>query len=87
MKLQYHKDFEKSFKKLSPKLKQKSINAIKKFVKPPHCPTLKNHALKGQLNGKRAFSVTGDVRVIFEEKDNYIVVIMLNVGIHNKVYG
>jgi addiction module RelE/StbE family toxin len=87
MQIKYHKGFNKKFYKLTPKLRQKTLNIIKKFKKDPHCPTLKNHALKGRLNGKRAFSVTGDVRVIFKEKDNYIVVIMLDVGIHNKVYG
>lgn len=86
MQIKYHKNFEKNFKRLSSKLKQKTLEAIKKFTKDPHDPMLRNHSLKGQLKGLRAFSVTGDVRIIFKEKDNYILVIMLDIGIHNHVY-
>jgi len=86
MQIKYHKNFEKSFKKLTPKLKQKTISAIEQFAKDPHNPLLRNHALKGGLRGLRAFSVGGDLRIIFHEKDNYVLVIMLNVGIHNQVY-
>ena len=86
MQIKYHKNFEKSFKKLSPKLKQKTKQAIKKFTKNPHDKTLHNHPLKGDLKGLRAFSVTGDVRIIFEEYNTYMLAIMLDIGIHSQVY-
>ncbi|MFC1600054.1 type II toxin-antitoxin system YafQ family toxin [Patescibacteria group bacterium] len=86
MQIQYHKNFTKNFKKLTPKLKQKTISTIKQFTKDPHNPLLRNHALKGRMQGLRAFSITGDVRIIFKEKNNYILVIMLDIGIHNQVY-
>lgn len=86
MQLQYHKHFEKSFAKLSPKLKQKVIGAIRKFSINPHDFSLRNHSLTGKLSGQRAFSVTGDMRVVFEEHNNYVLVIMLDVGTHNQVY-
>lgn len=55
------------------------------FLKNPKDPTLKNHALQGLLKGKRAFSVTGDVRVIYRfiDKDT---IILLRIGTHNQVY-
>ncbi|MFA5996016.1 MAG: hypothetical protein WCW27_04970 [Patescibacteria group bacterium] len=86
MNIQYHKHFEKRFAKLSPKLKQKVISAIKKFSTNPHDVRLHNHVLVGRLAGLRAFSVTGYIRVVFEEHDNYILVIILDVGTHNQVY-
>lgn len=86
MEIRYHKNFLKRFKKLSPNLKDKTISAIGKFTKNPRNPSLRNHALKGRLFGKRAFCVTGDIRVIFEEFDDYVLVIMLDVGTHNQVY-
>jgi len=86
MQIKFHKNFQKRFKKLPPSLKAKTITAIKKFEKNPFGKELKNHPLKGRLSGKRAFSVTGDLRVIFEEKDNYVLVIMLDLGTHNQVY-
>lgn len=86
MKIIYHKNFTKKFKKLPAKLKEKTIFTIKEFTKNPLNPLLKNHALVGGLSGKRAFSVTGDARIIFEEYDNYILVIMFDIGTHNQVY-
>lgn len=86
MKIRFHKNFEKKFKKLPPELKKKTVSAIEIFMKNPTDPTLRNHQLKGLMKGKRAFSVTGDVRIIFEEIDGYVLVIMLDVGTHNQVY-
>ena len=86
MKIKYHKNFENGFKKLNSPLRSKTVSAIQKFAKNPLDKTLKNHPLKGKLAGKRSFSVTGDVRIIFEEEDDYVLVIILDVGTHNQVY-
>ncbi len=86
MKIIYHKKFEKNFTKLPQKLRTKIVDRIELFKKDSFDSILKNHALKGPLSDKRAFSVTGDIRVLFEEYDNYVVVVMLDVGIHNQVY-
>ncbi len=72
--------------KLSPKLKRKVVKAIEVFAKNPHAKSLKNHALRGKLSGRRAISVTGDVRIIFREYEKYTLVLMLDVGSHNQVY-
>jgi len=45
---------------------------------------LKDHELTGKLAGKRAFSITADVRVVYEEQDEFII--FLDVGSHNQVY-
>ncbi len=86
MQIKFHKKFAKAFKKLSPDLKKKTIEVIEVFTNNPKDKLLRNHTLKGKMKGKRAFSVTGDCRVIFEEIDGYVVVIMLDVGSHNQVY-
>ncbi len=86
MEIRYHKHFLKRFKKLSPDLKEKTISTIRRFTKNPRDPCLRNHGLKGRLAGKRAFWITGDVRIIFEEFEGYILVILLDIGTHNQVY-
>ena len=86
MKIVYHKNFLKRYKKLSKDLRTKVEDAILLFSKNPKNKKLQNHALKGNMKGKRAISVAGDVRIIFEEHDNYVLVIMLDVGSHNQVY-
>jgi addiction module RelE/StbE family toxin len=45
---------------------------------------LNDHALTGNLSGKRAFSITPDIRVIYEETETQII--FLDVGTHNQVY-
>jgi addiction module RelE/StbE family toxin len=87
MKVLFHKSFSKAYKKLPPKLKSKTDIAIAKFRANPFDATLNNHQLTGKLKGQRAFSVTGNFRVIFEEYDDYVVVLMLDVGTHPQVYG
>jgi addiction module RelE/StbE family toxin len=86
MYIQYHKKFEKRFTKLTPQLKQKVKKCIERFDQNPFDTQLRNHALTGKLIGKRAISVMGDMRIIFEEQNNYVLVIMLDVGTHNQVY-
>lgn len=84
--INFHKDFAKSYKRLYPKLKVKVDVIVGKFRNNPRDISLKNHALKGGMSGRRAISVTGDMRIIFEEYDNYVLVIMLDVGTHNQIY-
>lgn len=86
MKLIFHKNFDKAYKKLSKKLQLKVSQTIEIFYNNPFEKSLKNHSLKDNLKGKRAISVTGDVRIIFEECEKYTIVEMLNVGKHTKVY-
>ncbi|MFC1615908.1 type II toxin-antitoxin system YafQ family toxin [Patescibacteria group bacterium] len=86
MKIKYSKKFTKRFKKLSPNLKNKIINSVSKFSNNPLDRTLRNHSLSGKLKGRKAFSVTGDIRIIFQEYNNYYLVIMLDVGTHPQVY-
>lgn len=86
MLIKFHKYFEKSFKKLSPHVKKKTLLAIDKFSKNPHDKSLHNHQLKGKLAEKCAFSVTNDIRIIFQEYNNYTFIIMLDIGTHNQVY-
>jgi len=84
--IRYHKHFKKNLKKLDKKLRKRVYEKTALFLKNPFDEQLQNHALQGPLQGKRAIKVTGDYRIIFEEIDNYILVIMLDVGTHNQVY-
>lgn len=86
MKIYRHKKFKKQYQKLSPVLKDKTDATLKLFAKNPFNMVLKNHSLSGHLTGKRAISVTGNLRIIFEEYNNYTVVLMLNTGTHTQVY-
>jgi mRNA-degrading endonuclease YafQ of YafQ-DinJ toxin-antitoxin module len=82
-----NKNFENNFKKRigpSPKLVSQFSNRLDLFIVGKRGAPLNDHALTGRLNGKRAFSVTGDIRVIYEETANEFI--FLDVGTHNQVY-
>lgn len=86
MKLIFHKNFDKAYQKISAKIQLKVDETIEVFCGDPFEKSLRNHPLQDDLKGKRAISVTGDIRIIFEEYDGYMIVEMLNVGKHTKVY-
>lgn len=43
-----------------------------------------DHALTNRLAGKRAFSITGEIRVVYVELEECIV--LLDIGTHNQIY-
>ena len=88
MKIEFTHDFMKIFKKRfssKPKLQKKFDERVRKFAENPDDPILTDHVLSGKLQGHRAFSVTGDVRVVYYifEDTAYFV----DIGTHNQVYG
>lgn len=86
MRLIRHKNFRKHYDRCDAYIQNKADVAIKKFCNNPFDPSIHNHPLSGEMSGKRAISVTGDIRIIFEEHDDYVLVIMLEIGTHNQVY-
>jgi len=87
MNIRFHRLFGKRYQKLPLTLQQKVDAAIRLFARDPRASQLRNHALTGVLIGKRAFSVTGDIRVIFEMIDDYAVVLLVDVGAHSQLFG
>ena len=85
--IKFTKDFEKAFKKRispHPNLSRKFAERLKSFQENPQNPTLHDHPLTGAKLGKRAFSITGDFRVVYgEREDNFV---FYDVGTHNQVY-
>lgn len=88
MKTEFTHDFIKIFKKRfssKPNIHKKFNGRVKKFAENPDDPTLLDHALSGKLQGHRAFSVTGDIRVIYYIFED--VAYFVDIGTHNQVYG
>jgi mRNA-degrading endonuclease YafQ of YafQ-DinJ toxin-antitoxin module len=56
------------------------------FRKNPLDTRLRNHKLSGKLIGKWAFSITDDIRIVYEWKAKNMVR-FLAVGRHEEVYG
>lgn len=80
--------FEVSYKELlllSPELKDVIWKRVNLFRNNPLDTRLYNHKLKGKLRGKWAFSVTEDIRIVYEWKDKKVVR-FLAIGGHKQVY-
>lgn len=69
MNIVFQKGFEKDFKKLSLKQKEKFNQRLTIFEKDQFEPILNNHALIGKYLGCRSINVTGDLRAIYKKKD------------------
>ena len=86
MKIRFHRQFTKRYRKL-PATTQVRVQAIiRLFVRNPFEPRLRNHALVGALSDLRAFSVTADIRIIYQMEDGHAVVLFLDLGTHTQVY-
>ncbi|MBU0569756.1 type II toxin-antitoxin system mRNA interferase toxin, RelE/StbE family [Patescibacteria group bacterium] len=88
MKIVYSRRFVKNFKlrvKRYPKLHKRFDQRMKLFIQDSSLSILKDHRLVGKLKSFRAFSVTGDARVIYS-RENKNTVIFIDVGTHNQVY-
>jgi len=86
MRIELHKNFEKAFAKLNSKQKRRVKETIERFKRNPYDLRLKNHALKDELQGYRAISTGGDLRLIFQGERKYEQVQFVLVGIHTQVY-
>ena len=72
MRIDFSRKFQKRFNRLPEKLQVKVQAVVDIFRENPFDFRLRNHALSGDMLGQRAFSVTGDVRVIFQEYGGYV---------------
>ena len=88
MKVLLHRQFKKSFKKRiapNPKPVARFTNRLMLFIEDYAHPELRTHDLVGKKIHLKAFSITGDIRVVYiqEEED---VVLFLDIGTHSQVY-
>ncbi len=85
MKVFFHKNFVKKYKKLGPSEKKRVKERRNLFFKDPYHPLLYNHALHGAYMGYRSISVTGDMRIIYKflDKDS---VLFADIGSHSELY-
>jgi addiction module RelE/StbE family toxin len=87
MKIKHHKGFYKNYRKRissNSKLVSKFQAKLKQFIKSPKNPTLKDHKLVGRLSSYRAFSITGDVRVVYRIVGDELW--LYDIGTHGQVY-
>lgn len=85
--IEFSKQFVKHYRKRikqNKNLQKRFAKRLRLFKKDRQNPILRDHKLKGSKIGLRAFSITGDHRVVYKEFGNYIL--FLDIGTHNQVY-
>ncbi|MEI7579014.1 MAG: type II toxin-antitoxin system YafQ family toxin [bacterium] len=82
----YNHKFQKSLITLSRigKLKERILIRINLFLADRSNPILRDHSLQGRFKNFRAFSITGDVRIIYREYPHHFL--FIDIGTHNQVY-
>lgn len=80
------RQFEKQYKKLPLKIQKQFAERLKMYLKDKNHSLLLVHSLKGKYTGLWSFNVTADIRVIFD--DSYDdVLILVAIGSHSELYG
>ena len=88
MNLELTASFKKSYQKRiagRPVLVGKTLERIELFRQGRSHPLLKDHALSGSMRIYRSFSITGDIRIVYQQvsEDHFR---LIDIGSHNQVY-
>lgn len=87
MKVEFKTSFIKRYKnrfRHLPNVQKKFEKRLLLFTKDPRNPILKDHTLTDDLTGHRAFSISGDIRVVYYIENN--TAYFVDIGTHNQVY-
>jgi addiction module RelE/StbE family toxin len=84
--IEFHRGFVKDFKRLNPKIQKKFWERLELWQEQPTHPLLNHHTLTGKYAGKHSINISGDVRAIYEEQDETIVIYLM-IGTHSQLYG
>lgn len=83
--IKLHKSFDKLYKKLNKKEKDKIKERLYLFIDNPFDPTLNNHPLRGKYTDYRSINITGDLRAIYKQiSENECIFVAI--GNHNNLY-
>ncbi|PIP61114.1 hypothetical protein COW99_05835 [Candidatus Roizmanbacteria bacterium CG22_combo_CG10-13_8_21_14_all_38_20] len=88
IKIQLSGSFQQDYKDLvadNLTMRNEVLNRVELFKRNPNDTRLKNHLLHKRLEDKWAFSVTSDIRVVYEWLGRKTVR-LLTIGGHRKVY-
>ena len=84
MVIKYEKQFDKAFKKLLPKIRDKFFERVEGFIKNKFDTVLGNHPVDKAYPGCRSIDIAGDYRAIFVDEGS--VVTFVTIGTHAQLY-
>jgi addiction module RelE/StbE family toxin len=81
----YTKDFEKQFLRIDKAIQSKFKERLDFFLLDQTHPALRVHSLKGKYVGYMSMNVTGDIRALYKEEGEQIVIFAF-IGSHSQLY-
>ncbi len=84
MKIRFHRNFEKQYKKLRTNEKEKTKERLDLFIQDEFNPILNNHPLRGKYKGYRSINIAGDLRAIYKYASD--TRIFVAVDTHSNLY-
>ena len=84
-KITFSHHFKKLYCKAPLKIRQQFDRRLDIFIHNSFDPRLNNHALMGNLLGKRSINITGDWRAIYSISQEGIIIFEL-LGTHSQLY-
>jgi addiction module RelE/StbE family toxin len=82
----YTKDFEKQFGRVGRAVQLKFKERLDLFLHNQNHPALRVHSLKGEYKGYLSMNITGDVRALYKEEGETIIIFAF-IGTHSQLYG
>ncbi|MDP3015312.1 MAG: type II toxin-antitoxin system mRNA interferase toxin, RelE/StbE family [bacterium] len=85
MKIRFHRNFEKQYKKLKTNEKEKVKERLALFIQDEFNPVLNNHPLRGKYLGYRSVNIAGDLRSIYK-RISFDIIIFIAIDTHSNLY-
>jgi len=86
MTIQFTATFKKQYKKLPPPFQKQFDERLTLFMFDATDPRLRVHPLKGTFAGYWSMNVNGDIRALYRNDGDNIVIFAL-IGTHSQLYG
>jgi len=86
MKISYHRNFRRQYRKASNKIREQFKERRNLFLTDPHHPLLDDHGLDHEWAGCRSFNITGDWRAIYQNHEDGSIEFHA-LGTHHQLYG
>ncbi|MDP3725127.1 MAG: type II toxin-antitoxin system mRNA interferase toxin, RelE/StbE family [Nanoarchaeota archaeon] len=86
MTIHLHRNFEKKFRKLSPKLKERFKERRNLFFEDSNHSLLNNHPLTGDRVGQWSINITGDWRAVYVFGEEEDVIVFIDIDTHSNLY-
>ena len=85
MRVRFHENFEKQYKKLRENEQSRAKDRLSLFLRDEFDPILNNHPLTGRYKGYRSINITGDLRALYKYQ-NPSVCIFVIIDTHSNLY-